>query len=235
MKIEKGIYRHYKGNFYEVIGEASHSETLEDMVVYRALYGERGLWVRPADMWFNEINLGDTVLTRFAKVSDNDDKILQLKHAMIEYFGADPKRISHFLKVNEFAMIIAKSENLSEKQQFIVDVASVIHDIGIVNAEKKYGYNTGKLQEQEGESETKKMLQSLNFDSDIIDRVCFLVAHHHTFDSVDGIDYRILLEADMLVNLYEDECSQSATLASLKKVFKTKTGTQLCKSMFLGK
>ncbi len=54
MEIKPGKYRHFKGNLYQVIGTASHSETLEDMVVYRALYGEHGLWVRPAAMW-NEI------------------------------------------------------------------------------------------------------------------------------------------------------------------------------------
>ncbi len=51
MEIKPGKYRHFKGNYYEVIGTASHSETLEPMVVYRALYGEFGLWVRPAAMW----------------------------------------------------------------------------------------------------------------------------------------------------------------------------------------
>ena len=51
MQILPGKYRHFKGGLYEVIGMASHSETLEEMVVYRALYGEGGLWVRPATMW----------------------------------------------------------------------------------------------------------------------------------------------------------------------------------------
>ena len=51
MDIQPGIYRHFKGNRYEVIGMAKHSETMEPMVVYRALYGEGGLWVRPASMW----------------------------------------------------------------------------------------------------------------------------------------------------------------------------------------
>lgn len=51
MEIKPGKYRHFKGNLYEVIGVASHSETLEPMVVYRALYGDGGLWVRPASMW----------------------------------------------------------------------------------------------------------------------------------------------------------------------------------------
>ncbi len=54
MDIQPGIYRHFKGNRYEVLGTARHSETMEEMVVYRALYGEGGLWVRPAAMW-NEI------------------------------------------------------------------------------------------------------------------------------------------------------------------------------------
>ena len=54
MEIKPGKYRHFKGNLYEVIGIANHSETMEPMVVYRALYGEGGLWVRPAAMW-NEI------------------------------------------------------------------------------------------------------------------------------------------------------------------------------------
>lgn len=51
MEIKPGKYRHFKGNLYEVIGVANHSETMEEMVVYRALYGEHGLWVRPASMW----------------------------------------------------------------------------------------------------------------------------------------------------------------------------------------
>ena len=54
--IKPGRYRHFKGNEYEVLGMAKHSETLEPMVVYRALYGEGGLWVRPASMWTEEVD-----------------------------------------------------------------------------------------------------------------------------------------------------------------------------------
>ena len=66
--IPAGIYRHYKGNRYEVLAVARHSETLGPMVVYRALYGEGGVWVRPAEMW-NEKVLDGTVL-RFTKTED---------------------------------------------------------------------------------------------------------------------------------------------------------------------
>ena len=71
MEIKKGIYRHYKGNEYEVLAVAKHSETLEDMVVYKALYGEGNIWVRPSQMWNNEITLADGSKTkRFVLVEE---------------------------------------------------------------------------------------------------------------------------------------------------------------------
>ena len=63
--IQPGKYRHFKGKEYEVIGIAAHSETLEPMVVYRALYGEGGLWVRPAAMWEESIDRDDYHGPRF--------------------------------------------------------------------------------------------------------------------------------------------------------------------------
>ena len=62
---EKGIYRHYKGNLYELVDLSNHSETLEKMVVYRALYGERELWVRPADMWNEKVMVDGKEVLRF--------------------------------------------------------------------------------------------------------------------------------------------------------------------------
>jgi len=60
-----GKYRHYKGNEYEVIGIANHSETLEKMVVYRALYGEKEIWVRPLYMWDEEVSVDGKIVKRF--------------------------------------------------------------------------------------------------------------------------------------------------------------------------
>lgn len=65
-KLKPGIYRHYKGQQYLVIGEASHSETLEPMVVYRALYGEFGLWVRPKTMFCEYLIIEGREVPRFA-------------------------------------------------------------------------------------------------------------------------------------------------------------------------
>ncbi|MEG2769918.1 MAG: DUF1653 domain-containing protein [Oscillospiraceae bacterium] len=67
-KIKNGKYRHYKGNEYEVLGMAKHSETLEDMVVYRALYGEGGVWVRPSQMWNETVCVNGEKLTRFTYI-----------------------------------------------------------------------------------------------------------------------------------------------------------------------
>ena len=63
--LKLGTYEHYKGNRYEVVGLARHSETLEDLVVYRALYGERGLWVRPLGMFLEEVDVGGKKVPRF--------------------------------------------------------------------------------------------------------------------------------------------------------------------------
>lgn len=65
-----GLYRHYKGNLYEVIDTVRHSETLEPMTLYRALYGERGLWVRPAAMFLENVELDGSVQPRFTRLSD---------------------------------------------------------------------------------------------------------------------------------------------------------------------
>ena len=68
--IPPGIYRHYKGNRYEVISFAKHSETLEDMVIYKALYGEGGTWVRPLSMWENLIEVDGKTVKRFEYIGE---------------------------------------------------------------------------------------------------------------------------------------------------------------------
>ena len=70
MQIKKGKYRHFKGNMYEVIGTAKHSETLNEMVVYRALYGDGELWVRPAAMWDEQIQREGKVFRRFEYIGE---------------------------------------------------------------------------------------------------------------------------------------------------------------------
>ncbi len=68
--IKLGKYRHFKGNEYEVIGIAKHSETLEEMVVYRALYGDGGMWVRPAEMWKETVERDGQIFKRFTYIEE---------------------------------------------------------------------------------------------------------------------------------------------------------------------
>ena len=70
MEIKLGKYRHFKGNEYEVIGIARHSETLEEMVVYRALYGDAGIWVRPAEMWNETVERVGKAFQRFTYIDE---------------------------------------------------------------------------------------------------------------------------------------------------------------------
>lgn len=151
---------------------------------------------------------------------------------MIQYYNADPKRIQHFVKVHSFAKLIAESEQVDQKTMEILEAAAYVHDIGIKAAEQKYGSCSGKLQEQEGPAIAKEMLERLGFEKCITDRVCYLVGHHHTYTNIDGIDYQILVEADFLVNLYEDNSSKETAASVCEKLFKTRTAKNICRMMF---
>lgn len=154
---------------------------------------------------------------------------------MIRFNEGDPKRIQHFMKVYEFAHIIGVKEGLDEHTLRILDMASVMHDIGIRPAEKKYGRCDGKLQEQEGPAYAKELLSNYpEVTEEDVDRICYLIAHHHTYEGVNGLDYRILLEADFLVNAYEDNLSLEAIKHMKENVFETNTGKCLIDTMFKG-
>ena len=83
--IPLGIYRHYKGNEYEVIGFSKHSETLEDMVIYKTLYGDGGTWVRPLSMWDNPIEINGKTVKRFEYIgsSNNDNELVEAHRALL--------------------------------------------------------------------------------------------------------------------------------------------------------
>lgn len=151
---------------------------------------------------------------------------------MIKYFSGDPKRIHHFLKVYSFAKTIGESEGLPEETQFILETTAIVHDIGIKVSEQKYGSSNGKYQEIEGPSIAKPILEAIGYPNNIIDRVCYIIAHHHTYSAIDGQDYQILVEADFLVNLYEDDLSQEAIQNAYDRIFKTETGKAFCQQIY---
>ena len=161
-----------------------------------------------------------------------NDKIDMLYQKMVEYYFGDPKRIQHFVKVHSFTKQIGISERLDNDTMFVLEAAALVHDIGIKPAEEKYESCSGKLQEQEGPAAAEAMLLSLGFPRKYLDRICYLVGHHHTYTDIDGIDYQILVEADYLVNLYEDQCSQAGIKTAYQNIFRTDSGKLLCRMIY---
>lgn len=158
--------------------------------------------------------------------------ITKVISAMTEYFSSDPKHVGHFLKVYAFSKTIGEPEKLSAENQEILEIAAAVHDIGIKKSEELYGSSSGKYQEMLGPDEAEKLLNKLGVDEKIIERVCFLVGHHHTYNMIDGLDYQILVEADFLVNAYEDNLSKNAIINVRNKLFKTKTATKMLNDIF---
>lgn len=147
--------------------------------------------------------------------------------AMCAYEAQVPHRIHHFVKVHSFARQIALHEGLSAEALFTLEIAALTHDIGIKPALAQLGTDAGPHQERLGPPEAVAMLAPLGLPQDVIDRVCFLIAHHHTTVGVDAIDWRILLEADFLVNMIEGNASPAAIDSVRERVFRTDEGKRL--------
>lgn len=158
--------------------------------------------------------------------------INRLHYEMIRLYSGDPMRIQHFCKVHSYAKLIAEMEHVDASTLFILEAAALTHDIGIHLCEEKYGSSNGKLQEKEGPAIAEKLLKELQFEENVIERVKYLIAHHHTYDAIDGIDYQILVEADFLVNYFEDHLETESIKKSVKKIFKTETGIRIATEMF---
>lgn len=154
---------------------------------------------------------------------------------MTSYFKGDQKRINHFIKVHSFAKLIGEEENLDKETMFILETSALTHDIGIKKSEELYSRNDGKIQEKLGPDEAEKMLRNLNFDNNVIDRVKFLIAHHHTYSNIDSMDYQILVESDFLVNICEDNLSKDSAMKIKEKIFKTQTGKKLLENLLYRK
>ncbi len=159
-------------------------------------------------------------------------RLNELYKKMVYYYREDPGRIQHFVKVHSFARLIGQEEHLEEKTLYILEAAALVHDIGIRPALEKYGREDGALQQQEGPQPAREMMRGLGFAPDVIERVAYLVGHHHSYADIDGMDYQILVEADFLVNYYENGMDQEAIKKSVKKIFRTETGKQLAKEMY---
>ena len=144
----------------------------------------------------------------------------------------DARRINHALKVYGFAKCIAEAEGMTGEELLTVEAAAVLHDIGIAHCEKTFGKCTGKMQEEHGPAIAQRILEQTALSEACKQRVLYLIAHHHTYDDIDGLDYRIIVEADFLVNSDEKNISETAFAGAYKKFFRTRAAKELAKLMF---
>ncbi len=157
----------------------------------------------------------------------------ELIMAMCRYEAGCPERVQHFLKVYAFCQVIGRQEGIPAPVQQILETAAIVHDIGIRPSLKKYGSSAGAYQQIEGPAEAEKMLEELHYPAQMIERVSYLVGHHHTYQDIRGLDYQILVEADFLVNMFEEHMDAEQIRGVREKIFRTRTGKDLLDQMFL--
>lgn len=171
----------------------------------------------------------------FSRIGVNAmNKNVALYNEMIAFFAGDARRCQHFIKVASLAKQLAESEAADAELTELVEAAGLVHDCGIKPGEAKYGagHCTGKIQEQEGPAVARKLLQKVGYAPEKIERICYLVGHHHTYNMIDGLDYQLLVEADFMVNFYEDGMPKENIAKAVERIFKTGSGTKLVKTMF---
>jgi HD superfamily phosphodiesterase len=151
---------------------------------------------------------------------------------MKKYFGTDFKRVNHAIKVARYAEQILKMEG---GNPLVVMGAAYLHDIGIHEAERKYGSPSGRYQEIEGPPIAKEILGRLNVQREMIEEICDIIGHHHSPGERESLNFQILFEADWLVNIEEEGISKDRKRLEelIRKVFRTVTGKKLAEKLCL--
>lgn len=158
--------------------------------------------------------------------------ICDIIYEMIQINRQDKKRINHALKVYGLTKCIAGKENVDKDTLRTIEISAVLHDIAILYCEEKYGACGGHLQQKEGPAIARPILEKYTSDQKLIDRVLYIIAHHHMYEHIDDIDLQIIIEADFLVNADEGDISKQAFATFYQKYFKTDAGKQLAQIMF---
>lgn len=160
------------------------------------------------------------------------ERIAHIAEKMMDYDCGDLRRIEHFIKVYGYASAIGRLEGLQSRELETLEIAALLHDIGIKVSEEKYHSSAGKYQELEGPAEARRLLEDTETDHEMIERICWLIGHHHTYGHIQDMDHQILVEADFLVNLAEDHASEETVRHVLKSVFRTENGIRFLKSLW---
>jgi len=156
----------------------------------------------------------------------------RISFEMKKYFGTDFRRVNHGLKVARYAEHILKVEG---GNPVVVLGAAYLHDIGIHEAERKYGSPSGDHQEVEGPPLARQILEKLDVEKERVEEICDIIGHHHHPRGEETLHFQILYEADWLVNIEEEGISKDRDRVAklIEKVFKTATGKRLARELYL--
>ena len=159
-------------------------------------------------------------------------KIAEFMEKMIVFSKENMHDIDHFMKVWAYAKTIGELENIDDETQYILEIAALTHDIACPLCCEKYGNTNGKYQEEEGAWLVKDFLADMGLTSVQIERVAYLVGHHHTFQRIDGFDYQILIEADFIVNAAESAYSKENIANFAETIMRTNSAKRLAAEVF---
>ena len=156
----------------------------------------------------------------------------RLIQEMEKVFAADQRRIDHARAVLNYAEQIQVAEGGSP---LVVKAAAILHDIGIHEAERKHGSSGAKYQEMEGPPIAKAVLERQGVPADIVEHVCRIIASHHSAKDIDTTEFRIVWDADWLVNLSSEfsDASRERLTEIIEKTFKTHKGREIATETFL--
>jgi HD domain len=157
---------------------------------------------------------------------------------MKQLFGDDNRRVTHALKVLSFSEEILQGEKVVGEIAETVILTAALHDIGIHEAERKYNSSSGKYQEIEGPPIANRILHEMGISDLIIQRVCYIIGGHHTPSKVDDVDFQIIREADLLVNIEEGGLASDKNANIVKIIsenFKTATGKRIAETLYIDK
>lgn len=170
--------------------------------------------------------LGVSVVNNLRAVRD------KLIDEMKKIFSGDEKRIDHALAVLSYAEQIQAADG---GDPLIVRAAAILHDIGIKEAERKYNSSAGKYQETEGPPIAREILSKYEMDDATVDHICNIIANHHSAKGIDTLEFRVIRDADQLVNIKEDfpDKEKDELQKLIDKIFKTNRGRQIAVELFL--
>ncbi len=160
--------------------------------------------------------------------------------SMKDYFD-DKKRIDHSLKVTNYAEELIKLSDRKEITQTInpavIVYSAILHDIGIKNSEEKYNSSAPKYQEIEGPPVTRDILSSFPIEESIINEICEIIANHHSPGNIDSYNFKLLYDADWLVNLPDlhdlPKKNRQEIIDIINKLYLTEVGKEKAKEIFI--